>query len=196
MVVESCCMEVSMRLIVLFVFVIAMIISGCASNPVTITTATWTPVPIKTEKPESVKVSRVIDGDTFDILFESGATDRVRILGIDTPETFSSNRADEYNGITDIECLDSWGDKATIFATEILEDKEINLIADALSDRRGYYDRLLSYIEIDGKDFGVLLLEGGYARVYTEGKSTRKNEYLLIEKQAKSKKLGLWSCGI
>ena len=88
------------------------------------------------------------------------------------------------------------GDKATIFAKDILENKEVKLIADALSDRRGYYDRLLSYIEVDGRDFGVLLLEGGYARVYTEGKSTRKNHYLLIEDQAKSQKLGLWNCAI
>ncbi|MQF99198.1 MAG: nuclease [SAR202 cluster bacterium] len=178
-----------------FIFVILTIISGCASNSVTSIQATLTPVTIKTDATESVKVSRVIDGDTFEVLFGSGEMDRVRLLGIDTPETFSSNKADEYNGITDIECLDSWGEKATIFAQDILEDKEVKLIADDLSDRRGYYDRLLSYIEIDGKDFGVLLLEGGYARVYTEGKSTRKNQYILLEDQAKSKKLGLWACG-
>ena len=186
---------------VIFILVMLTIVSGCSSNPVA-KTATWTPQPtltpvhITTDTTETATVSRVVDGDTFDVLLESDKTDRERILGIDTPETFSSNKADEYNGITDIECLDLWGDKATIFAKDILEDKEVKLIPDALSDRRGYYDRLLSYIEVDGKDFGVLLLEGGYARVYTEGKSTRKNHYLLIEEQAKSKKLGLWACGM
>ena len=186
---------------VIFILVILTIVSGCSSNP-TAKPATWTPQPtwtpvhMPTDTTETATVSRVVDGDTLDVLLESGKTDRVRILGIDTPETFSSNKADEYNGITDIECLDLWGDKATIFAEDILENKEVKLIADALSDRRGYYDRLLSYIEVDGRDFGVLLLEGGYARVYTEGKSTRKNHYLLIEDQAKSQKLCLWNCAI
>ena len=101
---------------VIFILVILTIVSGCSSNP-TAKPATWTPQPtwtpvhMPTDTTETATVSRVVDGDTLDVLLESGKTDRVRILGIDTPETFSSNKADEYNGITDIECLDLWGTK-------------------------------------------------------------------------------------
>ena len=177
-----------MQLIGLVLLIMTLIV-GCASDTIPATD----PFPASTTHD---RVSRVIDGDTFDVVLESGESDRIRLLGVDTPETFSHNKLGEYNGITDMTCLDAWGDKATTFAIEILNDKTIKLVTDTLVYERDYYDRLLSYIEINGKDFGVMLLENGYARVYIEGKSGRKGEYLLVEEQAKSKKLGLWSCGM
>ena len=55
------------------------------------------------------EVVRVVDGDTFDVKFQDGSTDRIRLLGVDTPETYSSNEAYEYGDITDMACLDAWG---------------------------------------------------------------------------------------
>ena len=57
-----------------------------------------------------VHVTRIIDGDTVEVRFESGESDRVRIIGVDTPEIFSPNQASEYGNITDLDCLDKWGD--------------------------------------------------------------------------------------
>jgi len=177
-----------MQLISLLLLIMPLI-AGCASDTIPATD----PLPTSTTHD---RVSRVIDGDTFDVMLESGGSDRVRLLGVDTPETFSSNKLGEYNGIADMTCLDAWGDKATTFATEILADKPIKLITDTFVYERDYYARLLSYIEVNGKDFGVMLLENGYARVYTEEKSSRESDYLVIEEQAKTKRLGLWSCGM
>lgn len=39
-----------------------------------------------------MKITRVIDGDTMDVLFNDGRTDRVRLLGVDTPETNAANK--------------------------------------------------------------------------------------------------------
>ena len=36
----------------------------------------------------AAQVSNVVDGDTIDVVFADGSTDRVRLLGVDTPETF------------------------------------------------------------------------------------------------------------
>lgn len=140
-------------------------------------------------------VNRVIDGDTVDFMIESGILERVRILGVDTPETSpAQNKAGEYNDITNIECLDSWGDSATRFAKGVLENKYAKLIGDSVSDERDYYDRLLAYLEIGGKDFGLILLENGYARAYRKYDYIRKEQYILTEEKAKAKKYGLWSC--
>jgi len=157
---------------------------------------TYTPAPVQILEPigQKATVTRIIDGDTFDVRFESGKSDRVRLLGIDTPETFSRNKAREYKGVTDIVCLDNWGDKATSFAIDVLANKTIIVIPDPESDKRDYYDRLLAYIDVDDQDFGVMLLEEGYARVYIEGQSTRKNNYVKLEQQARSNKVGLWAC--
>ena len=184
---------------VIFILVMLTIVSGCSSNPVDkpatwTPQSTWTPVHITTDTTETATVSRVVDGDTIEVEFESGQSDRVRIIGVDTPETFSSNQSSEYGNITDLDCLDKWGDAATQYARDILNNKTIKLVQDPLVQERDYYDRLLAYIEINGQDFGVRLLEEGYARVYIEGQSTRKNNYLKLEQQARSNKVGLWAC--
>ena len=46
------------------------------------------PAPIRTkstEKSSMVEITKVIDGDTMDVRFRDGSTDRVRLLGVDTP---------------------------------------------------------------------------------------------------------------
>ncbi len=48
----------------------------------------------------AAQVSNVVDGDTIDVVFADGSTDRVRILGVDTPETLSANSPGEYGDIT------------------------------------------------------------------------------------------------
>ena len=57
-------------------------------------------------------VSKVIDGDTIDAIMPDGSTERIRFLGIDTPEIFKENRPNEYDAITDLSWLDMWGEKA------------------------------------------------------------------------------------
>ena len=44
------------------------------------------------------------------------------------------------------------------------------------------------------QDFSAMLLENGYARVYTESKINRTDSYLILEENAKKNKLGLWGC--
>ena len=157
-------------------------------------TQTSTPGPFSLLVMEGT-VNRVIDGDTVDFMIESGILERVRIIGIDTPETSpAQNKVGEYNNITNIECLDSWGGSATKFAKEVLENKYAKLIGDSVSDERDYYDRLLAYVEIESKDFGLILLENGYARAYRKYDYIRKDQYILTEEKANAKKYGLWSC--
>ena len=157
---------------------------------------TSTSAPVQKLEPIGLKatVTRIIDGDTIEVGFESRQSDRVRIIGVDTPETFSQNRSSEYGDITDLDCLDKWGDAATQYARDILNNKTVKLVQDPQVQERDYYDRLLAYIEINGQDFGEMLLSRGYARVYVEGESSRKNNYLKLEQQARSNKVGLWTC--
>ena len=44
---------------------------------------------------KTITISRVVDGDTFQVKYGSGDIDRIRLLGIDTPETYSKNKPDE-----------------------------------------------------------------------------------------------------
>jgi len=44
--------------------------------------------PILCREPTRARVLRVVDGDTFDVVFDDGITENVRLIGVDTPETF------------------------------------------------------------------------------------------------------------
>ena len=108
-----------------------------------------------------VRVSRVIDGDTIEVILPDNSTDVVRMLGVDTPETRSSNKAYEYASITNLSCLKEWGEKANKYSENILEGNTVNVIYDERAGQRGYYDRLLAYIEIDDYDFTETLIRNG-----------------------------------
>jgi len=47
---------------------------------------------------------------------------------------------------------------------------------------------------VDGEDFNAAQVEQGYARVYTEGDSSREEEYLELQHQAQADRVGLWQC--
>ena len=150
-------------------------------------TLTATPVP-------TARITKITDGDTFWVTFASGNREKIRIIGVDAPETYSSNSPDEYDGITDTDCLDDWGNSATEFAIATLSGKIVQVIADPLGDERDRFDRLLAYIHVEGQDFSSMLVKYGFARVYREYEYSRKSVYIALEEIAKLNKAGLWGC--
>ena len=175
-----------------------------ASDPTPSPRPTVVPTPVPTEIPASpspvsldrvvVQVVRVIDGDTIEVVFDDGAVDTVRLLGIDTPETFSPNKPNEYGGITNIACLDKWGAQATLDVTDKLFGQVVILLLDPMADARDPFGRLLAYVESEGRDLNAALVEEGLARVYTEGQSSREAEYLALQEAARREAAGLWQC--
>lgn len=89
---------------------------------------------------ERVKVIRVIDGDTLEVLFQDGKTERIRIVGIDCPESLKANDPDEYLGISDIEYLHNWAVQIKEYTRNRLLNKEVQLKYDSIAGRRGIYD--------------------------------------------------------
>jgi len=144
----------------------------------------------------NAEITRVIDGDTFDVVLADGSLDTVRLLGVDTPERYAQNLPYEYGRITDTVCLDDWGHRATEFAVNALENKSVTLVLDPMAGERGSYGRLLAYVLVDGQDFGSALVTKGYARVYEEGVSGVKQDYLWLQIQAQSELAGLWGCAV
>ena len=145
----------------------------------------------------NVTVTRVIDGDTVEIRYANGTTETVRLLGVDTPETPPNTVSPgEFEGIPDSEAgqdhLISWGENATDFAERKLAGKEVRLVVDPESDRRGGYGRLLGYLYVDGENFNSLLLSGGYARLY-ESEFRLRDSFATTEATAQQERVGLWN---
>ena len=142
---------------------------------------TLTPEPPNKEKATVVKV---VDGDTMDFSI-NGKTERVRVIGINTPETVDPRKS--------VECF---GKEASNKAKELLKvGAEVKLEADASQDNRDKYSRLLRYVWIDeSTDFGLKMIKDGYAYEYTyEIPYKYQSSYKQVQKETEEGKRGLWA---
>lgn len=129
------------------------------------------------------KVSKIIDGDTIEIDLD-GKAERVRMIGINTPESVDPNRP--------VECL---GKEAALEARKLLEGKQIRLKADISQDDRDKYNRLLRYVWTkEGLFYNLEILKRGLAKEYTYQKAyDYQQEFRAAETAAKNANKGLWS---
>lgn len=130
------------------------------------------------------RVERVVDGDTLVVLVD-GAEERVRLLGIDTPEMSRHDRRGEYLAAEATQC-----------ARELAQGRQVLLSGDPQRKDRDDYGRLLRYVRLpDGRLLNAELLRRGYARVFTRYSFEREEEFLALEAGAREKGTGLWAGG-
>jgi micrococcal nuclease len=130
-----------------------------------------------------VTITRVVDGDTVEATDRHGARVKVRILGIDSPETRHPGRP--------VEC---WGPEATAHAEAHLLDQAATLVADPIQDARDRYGRVLAYVVLaDGRDYSVLAARDGAARAYTYDRPVVGHAAIAAaEADARAAGRGLW----
>ena len=128
---------------------------------------------------ELVLVERVVDGDT---LVLSGG-DRVRLIGVDTPETHHPSKP-----------VQPFGPEAYEFTRGKVEGKRVQLKFDP-GETKDRYGRTLAYVYIDGEFLNELLIRQGLARALTNYpfSSDMKQVFRTAEAQAKAAKRGVWS---
>lgn len=133
---------------------------------------------------KSFTVINVIDGDTFDINTPDGKYDstRIRLWGIDTPETKNPDTGLMY-----------FGQEAAGFTKQQVLGKRIKIYLDEQNRTRGYYGRLLAYTELpDGSILNEVLLQQGFAYAELRFRHSFYNKYLRLESLARAQKKGLW----
>jgi len=133
---------------------------------------------------ETFTVVNVADGDTFDIDIPDGRYEhtRIRLLGIDTPETKS-----EHSGII------YFGPEAAEFTKKMILGKSVTIYLDAPNPTRGKYGRLLAYVKLPDGDFlNEVLLTEGCAYADTRFSHSFHNKYKQLQSRAHSGKKGLW----
>ncbi len=142
-------------------------------------------------------VTHVVDGDTVEVRFPDGSDDTVRLIGVDSPEVHADTAPAEFEGVPDTaagrDCLRTWGERASAFATDRLAGQSVTLVFDPNTDRRGAYDRLLAYVRVDGATFNYRLVDRGYARVY-DSSFARGERFYDAESRAQDARTGLWTC--
>jgi micrococcal nuclease len=125
---------------------------------------------------QTVKVVRVIDGDTIEIEGDQ----KVRYIGIDTPETVHPDKA--------VQCF---GKESTSKNKELVEGKIIELEKDISETDK--YNRLLRYVFIDKLFVNDYLVREGYAHASSYPPDVKYQEQLQeAEQEARGNNRGLW----
>ena len=150
------------------------------------TSAAPATIPDQPSLAPNARVDRIVDGDTLVALVD-GQRERVRLLGIDTPESVAENRPDQ-----------CYGEEASDYLKALLpEGSAITLVLD--EEARDQYDRLLAYVVRSSDELFVNLdlIERGYAGVLIYDPNDHyESLFRSAERAAVDAGVGLWGvCG-
>lgn len=131
---------------------------------------------------EFYPISKFVDGDTFWIQRKDGSDEKIRLIGIDTPETRNTGRKK----------IEYFGKEASDYVKTLLNGKSVRLEYDV--QRFDRYDRTLAYVYLeDGTFLNALLVEEGFATAATFPPNVKYSDlFVRLEKKARKEKIGLW----
>ena len=132
--------------------------------------------------PGLYRVTEFADGDTISVDM-NGKTERIRFIGVDTPETHDPRKP--------VECF---GQVASSYTKQLIGDDPVRLEADSLSTNRDRYDRLLRYVYTsDNKLVQAEIIKNGYGFAYLSFPFSKSEEFREYEREAREQNRGLWS---
>jgi micrococcal nuclease len=131
--------------------------------------------------PFSARVVRAVDGDTLVVQEASGKQQRIRVIGVDTPEDVDPGKP--------VQC---WSQRAAAFTKQALVGRDVLLVPG--HERHDRYGRTLAYVlRSDGLELEAALLRGGYARTLAIAPNTEHAaRYAGLELAARKAGRGLW----
>lgn len=133
-------------------------------------------------QPGYYRVIQFADGDTITVDM-AGTQERVRMIGVDTPETHDPRKP--------VQCF---GEAASNFTKQLIGTDNVRLEADPLNSNRDRYDRLLRYVYLpDGRLVNAEIIKQGYGFAYTNFPVTKADEFRSYEKEAREASRGLWA---
>ncbi len=120
-------------------------------------------------------VTKVSDGDTFWVTHPSGKKEKIRLIGINTPEARNTGRTE----------VEYFGKEASAYAKQLLLNKQVRLEFDVQKYDR--YKRTLAYAYLpSGTMVNALLVKEGYALAATYPPNVRYQEtFQNLEKEAR-----------
>ena len=148
---------------------------------------TWPgpPSPTSTGSVSTLRVASVSDGDTFTALDTTGVRIRIRLLGIDAPETAR-------DGLP----ADCGADQATQALRRLIAGRPLTVTTDPVTDPVDRFGRHLAYVTADGHDVALTLIRAGMAEAWypaSEPTPTRYPDYRAAERTARTTRTGLWA---
>jgi micrococcal nuclease len=128
-------------------------------------------------------VSRVIDGDTIVLNIDKQEV-KVRLIGVDTPETVHPQKP-----------VEAYGKEASIFLSNLLKGEKVYLEYEKGTQETDKYGRLLAYLyRVPDKLFiNLEIIRQGYGHAYTKYPFKYMELFRDCERQARESAKGLWA---
>lgn len=128
-------------------------------------------------------ITKVVDGDTFWVDDGTPKGKKIRLIGIDAPESRKTFKKE----------VGYYGKEAKAYAKELLVNKKVKLVMDV--DSLDRYGRTLAYAYLeDGTFVNAHLIENGYAMIMTIPPNvTFADEFLKLQQEARNQQKGLWN---
>lgn len=160
---------------------VSQTVSTSAPSTTTQSTSTTAPPTTTTEARLAVELVRVVDGDTVVVKMPSGTEEKVRYIGIDTPETKHPEKPVEY-----------MGEEATKQNERLLATGPLTLKLDV--EERDRYGRLLAYVFAGEVFVNLELVRSGYAQVSTYPPNVAHvDDFTRAQAEAREQQVGLWA---
>jgi micrococcal nuclease len=144
----------------------------------------------KSRNYEDILVERAVDGDTLKL--ENG--ERVRLIGIDTPEMHESAKLDRDSRRSgqDKKIIQAMGRRSFRFTKDLVEGKRVRLEFDV--EKHDKYERLLAYVYLkDGTFVNAEIIKQGYASLMTYPPNVKHVDmFKQLYQEARGNNRGLW----
>ena len=131
----------------------------------------------------NAQVVRIVDGDTIQVIDSNGIKFKIRLLGIDTPET-----------------KQRFGYESSLSLKKIIDGKSVIIISKPEKNKPytlGRYKRIIGKIILNGKDINLEMVQKGMAwhyKKYIKSQNVEdRQSYNNAEQDARLNKIGLWS---
>ncbi|WP_291403163.1 thermonuclease family protein [Daejeonella sp.] len=164
------------KIFLLFLLFTAPVFIACSNIPDT---------EIASSQPNKSKlysIKKIVDGDTFWI--DNGVAKglKIRLIGVNAPESRKTNRKD----------VEYFGKEAKNYLIKFLSNKRVRLVYDVAPKDR--YGRALAYVYLeDGTFLNAHLVKNGYASVMTIPPNVKYADYFVkLQREARLNKRGLW----
>lgn len=143
---------------------------------------------------EYATVERITDGDTFSVIF-NGRKEKIRLIGIDTPESRRNNRSEKQGKEENLdqETIVAMGKEAKKFISSLINKGDrVKLEFDA--QERDRYGRFLCYVYLeDGRMLNEVIISEGYAYPLTIAPNVKYEEkFRAAFVYARENSKGLW----
>lgn len=128
-------------------------------------------------------VEKIVDGDTFWVNDGSPKGMKVRLIGVDAPESRKTFKKE----------IGYFGLEAKNYLKNLLHDKNVRLEYDL--QKKDRFGRTLAYVFLQNGTFiNACLVKNGYAMIMTVPPNVKYAEYFLkLQKEARQNKRGLWA---